>query len=502
MLWRRYHLRSLGAGIMLLFLGSLLACSEDTIELEGVGSIKGRIVEKGSNEPLENVKVSTNPSSSTVFTDEKGFYKIENVAIGEYSLSTQREGLLTKFTPVSVVKDKAVEVVVEMEEETAGNRPPEAAMLVSPKDNTTAAPVEVTLTWIGKDPDADELTYTVTLKNDENSSVEVFENISDTTYVLSGLGYGIKYFWQVTSSDDINDPVYSETFSFETGVAPDNRILYTRLVNGNSVIYSADENGENEVRLTALDKNSFRPRRSAHTGSIAFLQSVGGKIQLFTMKEDGSDTRQVTTTVPVSGFNLEEVDFSWSSRGATLLFPSQDKLYRIKTDGSGVQQLYKTGDGKLITEIDYNDTTHMAVVKVNDVNGYEVAIFTLNASWAVKDTILTGMPGAAGSINLSVDGTKVLYSRDVSGFEHVTYRQLDSKLFVHTIADGTAVELSTGKPAGTNDLDARFSPNEAAVIFVNTSNDGRSVKNIQTVEIGDISNRKTLIEGAAMADWE
>ncbi len=479
-----------------------VSCSEDTIDLVGLGSVKGRVVRIGTNEPLENVKISTNPGSSTVFTGADGSYRLENIPSGDYSLSAQREDLLAVFEGITVISDRELEVVFEMDVETAGNRPPNAPTLLTPADNTENLPINVELMWSASDPDDDTLTYIVSLRNDENATVERFENITDTTFTLSGLLYGVKYFWDVAANDNINSPVNSNTFAFETETPPNNRIVYTRLVNDNSVIYSADESGGTEISLTSTAKNSFRPRRNASTGKIAFLQSVGSQTHLFTMDEDGSQVKQVTSSIGVSGFNLEEIDFAWDDNGAKLLFPNQNRLYSINVDGSGLEEIYRT-TGDLITEVDKNENTGIIAIKTNNLDGYAVQIFTIDEAGVVQDVVLTGQNGAAGSINLSVDGTKLLYSRDISGSENpVTYRQLDSRVFVYDFGAMTSTDLSTDKVPGTNDLDARYSPNEASIIFVNTSNDGISAKNIFTVSISDLDARTALIENATMPDWE
>ncbi|WP_235016268.1 carboxypeptidase regulatory-like domain-containing protein [Aquimarina sp. AU474] len=495
---KRFIIRS----IVILLVFTTVSCSEDTIDIAGLGAVKGRVVRVGTNEPLENVKISTNPGTSTVFTNAEGFYVVENVPAGDYSLSAQREGLLAVFEGITVIPDVELEVVFEMDIETAGNRPPNAATLVTPVDNAVEVPLDIELVWSISDPDDDDLTFTVSLRNEENSNVELFEGITDTTFTLSGLSFNTKYFWQVIASDSINDPVNSATFAFETAAPPNNRIVYTRLVEGNSVIYSADESGGTEIALTALSKNSFRPRRNAATGKIAFLQSVGSQIHLFTMNEDGSQIKQVTSQVGVAGFNLEEIDFSWDANGAKLLFPNQDRLYSINATGSGLSQIYQTTNGNLITEIDKNENTGIIALKTNDLNGYAVEIFTINTAGVVQETVLTGVSGAAGGINLSIDGTRLLYTRDVSGTENTNYRRLDSHVFIHNFGGGATIDVSTDKPSGTNDLDPRFSPNEAGVIYVNTSNDGISVMNIQTVLITDLNSRTTLIENSAMPDWE
>ncbi len=495
---KKYRIEIVSVMMLLIF----AACSEDTIDLEGLGAIKGRVVTVGTNEPIENVKISTNPSSSTVFTDADGFYKIENMPAGKYSLSAQKEGLLDQFEGVTVITDTEIEIVFEMDIETAGNKPPDAAILDTPIDNAVNQPINVKLVWSGTDPDNDKLMYSVKLRNDENTEVQIFNNIVDTTYTLTNLSYSVKYFWQVISSDGINDPVNSTTFAFETMSPPNNRILYTRSVEGNGVIYSANEQGETEIRLTPESKNSFRPRRNINAGKVAFLQSQGASTHLFTMNEDGTEIKKVTSTVAVSGFNLEEIDYSWSDNGAKLLFPNQDKLYSINADGSGLSLLYKTTNGHLITEVDKNDATGIIALKTNNLDGYEVEVFTINTSGDVLETVLSSVSGAAGGIDISIDGSKLLYTYDVSEFESSSYRRLDSHIFIYDFVDDSITDISAQKPAGTNDLDARFSPNEAKVLFTNTSNDGISQKNIQMIAIQELAGRANLIENAAMGDWE
>ncbi|MEW7280674.1 carboxypeptidase regulatory-like domain-containing protein [Aquimarina sp. 2201CG1-2-11] len=487
-------------GVFTVFI--MVSCSEDTIDLEGLGSITGRVVNEGTNEPIENVKIETNPGTSTVFTDKNGDYKIKGVPAGKYSLSAQKEGLLAAFEGITVITDNELEIVFEMKVETANNRPPSAATLSKPLDNELDQPVSVKLVWSASDPDKDDLTYVINLRNDKNTSVEVFENITDTTYTVTDLSYATRYFWQVTASDGINPPVNSATFTFETIDVPNNRVVFTRIVNGNSVIYSANESGGTEIELTSSSKNSFRPRRNVATGKIAFLQSVGSQTHLFIMDEDGTNVKQVTSSIGVSGFSLEEIDFSWSQYGAKLLFPNQNKLYSINTDGSGLTLVYQT-TGDLITEVDKNDTAGLIAIKTNDLDGYSVQIFTINDAGVVQDIVLTGENGAAGSIHLSAAGDKLLYGRDISGSEDpTTYRQLDTHVFVYEFAGGTSTDISTDKPAGTNDLDARFAPNEASAILVNTSNDGVSVRNIQTVTISNTDTRNTIIENGEMPDWK
>ena len=100
------------------------------------------------------------------------------------------------------------------------------------------------------------------------------------------------------------------------------------------------------------------------------------------------------------------------------------------------------------------------------------------------------------------------YTRDVSGNENSTYRRFDSRIFIYDKATNTSTELTSSKTNGFNDLDVKFSPNEAEVIFTNTSNDGISVKNVYKTSVtntgtGTGGNARTLLfSGGSMPEWK
>ncbi|MEM7187035.1 MAG: hypothetical protein AAF466_10285, partial [Bacteroidota bacterium] len=72
----------------------------------------------------------------------------------------------------------------------------------------------------------------------------------------------------------------------------------------------------------------------------------------------------------------------------------------------------------------------------------------------------------------------------------------------YNLVTDTLQDVSANKPAGTNDLEPIFSPNEAFVIFTNTSNDGISERFINRLEIGEDNTREVLYNDAFMPDWE
>jgi Tol biopolymer transport system component len=103
----------------------------------------------------------------------------------------------------------------------------------------------------------------------------------------------------------------------------------------------------------------------------------------------------------------------------------------------------------------------------------------------------------------------LLYSRDISGYQDTSgnYRQLDSHVFVYNLTTNTNHDISaeSDKMMGTNDLDPRFSPNNAQVIFMNTSNDNISQRNVMVIDLNSSMTdltRAVLFSNAEMPDYE
>jgi TolB protein len=94
-----------------------------------------------------------------------------------------------------------------------------------------------------------------------------------------------------------------------------------------------------------------------------------------------------------------------------------------------------------------------------------------------------------------------LFTHDISGYQSSDYRQLNTHIFIYNFAAAISTDMSLYKEDGTNDLDPRYAPNEAKIIFVNTSNDGVSVKQVWMMDM-DGDNRDLLFDNAYMPDWE
>ncbi|WP_374959062.1 carboxypeptidase regulatory-like domain-containing protein [Gilvibacter sp.] len=485
----------------------LSACSEDKIEDGVTGTLTGLVVSSGDNAPLANVKISTQPITSTVFTDNAGLFEIANVPVGDYAVQAELDGFVVEFEAAVIAADRESNVIFELSREVLDNNSPNTPVAISPANNTTDLPLSLEFVWSGGDPDEDDtVTYTISLQNDQNDEILELQTVSDTTLTVnSGLMFSTQYFWQISADDGVNPPVLSAINSFETTAIPNAEYLFVRKVGSNNVIYGADLDG-NFIQLTSEATNSWRPRKNSAIGKIAYLQSVGGQTQLFVMDEDGGNKQQLTFGIPVSGFDLNEVDIAWEPNGASILFPTLSGARRVllSTAGTGVTtSFYEPAPGLVVTEIAWSEFNDVIALKLNDIEGYNVSIITVDLDGNLIETIFEGQPGAAGGLDLNIDGSKVLYWYDTSGLELPAYLPQDARLFIYNSTTDTTAELVTGVTEGFINIDPRFGPNENDVYFTQK---GRVSTATPSIFVYDTSlpaeNAELLLSNANMIDYE
>lgn len=493
--------------ILLITFFSFASCSEELVDQSQTGILRGRVVKKGTNEPIANVKVFTTPSTQTTFSDKDGMFEIKDIPAGNYSVKAELSGYVSSFQAVNIQnQSQVVTIVFEMDDDDSLNSPPTAPQLLSPIDNAVNQPLSVQLSWNATDPDkSDSLTYKLTVKNNINTDVILVNDLKVKNYTLSNLQFGVSYFWQISVSDGVHPEVLSPIFKFTTNTTPANRYHYVKKQNGNFVIVSSDNLGNN-FQLTNVANSSWRPRKNNNAGLIAFLRNDAGGSHIFTANPDGSNVFKVTQ-IPVAGFNQNELDFSWNTTGSMFLYSNFDKLYKINKDGTGQQLVYTTPDGSLISEVDWSYDNTKIAIKTNNFNGYNTKILIIDMLGNVLQNVFSSATGATGGLNFSVDGQKLLYTHDVSGYQDANYRQLDSHIFIYNLINNTIIDasLQSDKPIGTNDLDPRFSPNNAQIIFMNTSNDNISQKNIFLIDLNNTGvdfTRAILFSNGEMPDFE
>ncbi len=489
--------------IAIVFLLGLIfttSCNEDTIQPALLGSIEGQVLRKDDLTPIGDVAISTTPTSNSVITDASGNFTLENIPVGTYSIKAEKEDFVTKLEGVTVTGNNAGEVIIRMVKDTSISVPPTTPLVISPLDGAQDQLINVRLEWISVDEDAEDmLLYDLYLYEDQQSDpiLEVMD-ISDNFLEVTDLQFGKNYYWQVSAKDGRTAPVFGMLWRFKTQEFPDYRFLFAREINGKYDIYSANDTGD-EIKLTDNTGSNWRPIMSPNRDKIAFISNLGIDLHIYIMNRDGSEVTQVTA-LPISGLNSFDLDFSWSPDGTKILYMRNSILNIINVDGTGLSMITEAPPGTTFVECDWVGPGNKILVRTLGNAPYASNIWLLEADGTFIDTVIPDLPGSTGGGVFSINGTKILYTQDVSGFNSITGRQLNARIFQVDINSGVRVDLSFEKIDGTNDLDPRYSPDGAKVIFTNTNNDGISQKNIYIMDL-DGDNRTLLFENAEMPEW-
>ncbi|MCU0349108.1 MAG: hypothetical protein MUC59_19370, partial [Saprospiraceae bacterium] len=309
--------------------------------------------------------------------------------------------------------------------------------------------------------------------------------------------------WQVVAHDGEADPVFSEVWSFTTKDFPDHPFVFAKLANGKYDIFAAQNanSGVPQYQLTDLPGSNFRPRISPLGDKVAFLNNNFINTQIFVMNRDGSNPTLVPTAVPVDGEDMFQLDFCWSPDGTQLLFMNENRLYKVRLDGSGFELFAELPAGEEFVEVDWAPVTNKVAARTVGNQPYVGRILLYNSSGAQEQVLVPDLPGNIGGPAFNVDGSAILFTHDLDGLETPDGRQLNAHVILKNIASGAETDLSVNKPLGFNDLDPKFSPNGAQVIFVETSNAPNSPKNISLMNATG-SGRLQMFANAEMVDWK
>lgn len=485
--------------VLLFLLITLFSCREEPFVPDTFGFVFGEVVVEGTNELVADATVSTNPPTSIIQTGEQGQFAFEDIKTGSYTLRVERSGFITKVENISVLENHSTNVVVRLISDSLANNAPTMPTLISPDNLSKENELDVILSWEATDPDGDNLTYDVKLFNSDLSLNTVLaENISEPFYELTELEYEKSYFWQIIVKDGTVD-VNGDIWNFETKAFPDYRILFARQTSGKFDVYAGDEEG-NIIQMTNGTTNSWRPRMNPQRDKIAYLSNEGLETHIYVMNRNGTEKERITT-IPVSGSNSLELDFTWAPSGFKVLYMSGNKLYTVNIDGTGTELFAEGPNGFTYAEVDWNLAENKVIARLVGDNPYNSVIHLHAGDGDFEQSLLADIPGSSGGAMLSLVGDEMLYTHDVSGYEVFDGRQLDARIFTRGLTVPVPFDLSSYKESGTNDLDPRYSPDGAFVIFVNTNNDGISQKDIYKMDL-DGDNRVLLFENAEMPDWK
>jgi TolB protein len=478
----------------------LAACRENTVEPVLSGAIQGRVLTAANSLPVGGVLITTNPPTESVITEADGSFSFAELAEGTYVISAAREGYEKAHVSVTVRGLQTVQAVImlSVEEQTSVVAPPK---IIRPADNALESNRSVELVWSRASTNPrDSLYYAVTLFGG-SSPVPVYEvtGLRDTSLTVDGLRYGTSYFWQVFVTNGEGGSANSDVWSFRIADIPDHRIVYSANVDGNPEIYSTDTSGSSPIRLTDDPARDLWPRWNRDRSSIAFISDREGAYHIYTMKRDGSNVRRITS-LPVDSYQNHGKGFCWSPDGGWIYYGHYDKLYRVNQFGANMALIATAPEGRHFREVEWSQQADRLVVHYMGAHPYSSEIALLRPDGSLEKELLGDVPGSLGSPSFSIDGGAVMYTRDRSSYEAPDGRQLNAHIQTLTLDQRDTVDVSHSKMDGTNDLEPRFSPDGAWIIFTNAPNDNSRQGSLWLMR-HDGSSRRMIVSAGSQSDW-
>jgi Tol biopolymer transport system component len=428
--------------------------------------------------------------------------------VGNYTVQASKAGYGTQVATVAASVGTSPIVTLLLTDDKTQNRPPTMPTLIAPALNSTAQSTTLTLKWQSTDPNRDTLTYNVLLyKSGAATPTASYTGLAADSLIVSGLDYNTTYLWQVIVSDKINT-VNGPIWSFQTRTYPEYSYVFARRMNGRFQIFGATADGV--VNQLTREGSNWRPIVSPNRQKIAFISNTDTELQLYLMNLDGSGRQQVTS-VPIAGLSAADLSFCWSPDGTQLLYPSNDRLYVVRTDGTGLRAVAQASSGRVWAGCDWTPQGNRIAARSTGTGLYDNELSVFSPDGSDNRVVYTRRRARVGNPVFSVNGRQLVFSADSTDFQNEQGRQLDARLYRLDLSSAAITDLSrsqtsssgsgqANKPAGTNDLEPQFSPNGAYIIFTNTDNTGIGQRSVYVAD-ADGRNRRLVLQQAEMAYW-
>lgn len=183
------------------------------------------------------------------------------------------------------------------------------------------------------------------------------------------------------------------------------QIVAGKLVDGNRDLYLSDSDGKNAKRITTDKAIDFAPSFSPDGKQITFNSKREGNTEVFVINSDGTNLKRLTFSGEYKSYNP-----SWSPDGKYITFyfekgDGQDQLFVMKADGS---------EPKNITNDEFNNIFpgwfgKNKIIYGQGKKGQPTRVFTINIDGSNKKQLLTLESFYA---RVSTDGKKIAYIED------------------------------------------------------------------------------------------
>lgn len=245
-------------------------------------------------------------------------------------------------------------------------------------------------------------------------------------------------------------PAPPDTVIVGADLSPDRRqLLIARGTAPDIDVYLHDANGQVVRRLTELPNFDYQPRWSPDGQRIAFAGVRGRQQQVFTMRADGSDVKELTT-------GSQNSEPAWSPDGRMIAFRSErdgnPNIYVMNADGSGQRAV--TTDSRPETAPAWSPDGKQLLYSATVNNHLEVHVVNVDGTGVRQLTQTT--TGHSRIAFWSPNGRQIVFG---------TTRDGNDEVYVMA-ADGTGLRNLTNHAA--SDIPAGWSSDGSEILFLST----------------------------------
>ncbi len=486
----------------------LFGCREDFGNLIEYNTVSGEVLDEATLEPIADAKITTNPITDLVISDENGRFTLDSLSAKIYGVRVVVEGYNTNLSSFNLDDLENNEVVILMEEDNPQSNPPSIPSSPMPENEAVEQDLDLTLSWSATD-DGDSLRYNVYFFQPESQTPSMLLSESlDSSVVVENLRFDRTYRWQVGVTDkednEVLGPIWTfQTKSFQTELY---RYAFVRNVEGFDQIFVGTEERE-EVQVTFDPRNHWRPTLSPTNDQIAYLAFKDGDVHIFSIEKNGENNRQITGSRPFRTKDFLESPFSWADNGNKIIYMDFDQILSINQDGTGLTEIPLDSVNGIITSVDYADLDGGRIIAtVEEVSSKSSSMYLLELDNMSQMQILDTLEGQFSHAQFSPSGRQIIFTFNRSNEFSTNGIPLNKRIYAFDLEnDIEPTDLSSGKAGGTADTNPRYARSGDFFIFNNGSSDGQGGKAsfiVDFEDIGQTSFRDTLFLNSNMLDYQ
>ncbi|MDQ7798069.1 MAG: carboxypeptidase-like regulatory domain-containing protein [Candidatus Edwardsbacteria bacterium] len=189
-----------------------LGCGKDPTGIS-TGTIKGKISDAATNGAIAGVVISTSPASSSVTTGDDGYYQIDEIKAGAYTVLAAKSGYTSATANVTVDAGKITNANLALVVVTAV---PSVPVLVTPHDTVSSVVLCPTFNW---NPSSGAASYCIQIAKDSSFTILAAgqAGLYINCFASPSLAESTTYYWRVNASNSIGTSAWSAVWRFATG---------------------------------------------------------------------------------------------------------------------------------------------------------------------------------------------------------------------------------------------------------------------------------------------